>query len=288
MIVVGTNGQPDCRAAVLWAADEACRRPSPLRVVYALSLPAVLVTPIGDAGALPDEVIQSAHEIADLAADVARERGVGQVQTGVEMGSPAAVMVRESADAELVVLGSRGRGDVATAVLGSVMVTVTSHAKCPVVVVRPGVSAHLDQDHGVVVGIDGSAHSAHAVAFAADMASRAGAPLVVLCAWHLPRGDSLGAAWSLTGKDDNRIRAEAWAREPVDGVVQKLRATHPQVMVTPRVVEGDAGVVLAQASRRSGLVVVGSRGVGGFRGLLLGSVSHHVVHDATCPVAVVR
>jgi nucleotide-binding universal stress UspA family protein len=288
VIVVGTNGRPDSRAAVLWAADEACRRPTPLRVVYALSMPAVLVTPIGDAGPLPEEVLHSAHEVADLAAQVARDRGVGEVQTRVELGSPAAVIIRESAEVDLVVLGSRGRGDVATAVLGSVMVTVTSHAKCPVVVVRPGVMAHLDENHAVVVGIDGSHHSVHAVAFAADMASRAGAPLVVLSAWHLPLSDSLGVAWSLTGTGDNRIRAEALAREPVDGMVQKVRATHPQVLVTGRVVEGDAGAVLAQASRRSGLVVVGSRGVGGFRGLLLGSVSHHVVHDATCPVAVVR
>jgi nucleotide-binding universal stress UspA family protein len=251
-------------------------------------MPAVLVTPIGDAAALPEEVLTSAHEIAELAAQVARERGVDRVETAVEVGSPAAVMVRESTQAELVVLGSRGRGDVATAVLGSVMVAVTSHAKSPVVVVRPGALARLDAERGVVVGIDGSHNAGHAVAFAADMASRTGAPLVVMSAWHLPHGGPLGAVWSLTGKDDNRLRAEALAREPVDGVVQKLRATHPQVMVTGRVVEGDPGSVLAQASRRSGLVVVGSRGVGGFRGLLLGSVSHHVVHDATCPVAVVR
>lgn len=284
MIVVGTNGQPDSQAAIAWAADEARRRPTPLRVVYALSMPAVLVTPIGDAAALPDEVLTSAHDIAEIAARAARERGVELVEPYVDVGSPAAVMVRESEGAELVVLGSRGRGDVATAVLGSVMVTVTSHAKCPVVVVRPGALERLDPDHGVVVGVDGSHHSGHAVGFAADMASRSRVPLVVLSAWHLPHG----GVWSVNGKDENRIRAEALAQEPVDGIVAKLHASHPQVMVTGRVVEGDPGVVLAQASRRSGLVVVGSRGVGGFRGLLLGSVSHHVVHDSTCPVAVVR
>lgn len=288
MIVVGTNGQPDSQPALGWAADEACRRHTELRVVYVLSMPAVLVGPTGDASVLPGEVFASAHEIARTAAEAARERGADTVESTVEIGSPAAVMVRESTDAELVVLGSRGRGDVATAVLGSVMVTVTSHAHCPVVVVRPRCTEHLDFEHAVVVGIDGSPHAGDAVAFAADTASRAGVPLVVLTAWHLPRHGPLSVVWSVTGKDENRSQAEALAREPVDAIVERLRRTHPQVSVVGRVVEGDAGAVLAQASRRAGLVVVGSRGRGGFRGLLLGSVSHHVVHDATCPVAVVR
>ena len=288
MIVVGTNAQPDSQPALAWAADEACRRQTVLRVIYVLSMPAVLVGPIGDASVLPEEVFESAHEITQRAAAAARERGVATVESAVEIGSPAAVMVRESEDAELVVLGSRGRGDIATAVLGSVMVTVTSHAHCPVVVVRPRSVEQLDSEHGVVVGIDGSSHSGSAVAFAADMASRAGVPLVVLSAWHLPRHGPLSAAWSLTGKDENRSKAEAAARELLDGVVERLRATHPRLTVIGRVVEGDAGLMLAQASRRAGLLVVGSRGLGGFRGLLLGSVSHHVVHDATCPVAVVR
>ncbi|MGV1008942.1 MAG: universal stress protein [Dermatophilaceae bacterium] len=288
MIVVACNGQPDSQPALEWAADEACRRRAGLRIVFVLSMPAVLVGPTGEASALPEEVFDSAHTMTRVAADAVRERGVDTVQTAVEIGSPAAVIVRESADAELVVLGSRGRGDVAAAVLGSVMVTVTSHAHCPVVVVRPHVVDRLDADHGVVVGVDGSRHSGDAVSFAADMASRAQVPLVVLAAWHLPRHGAFGAVWSLTGEDEHRAKAKASAREPVDTIVEGLGTSHPHVTVTGRVVEGDAGVVLAQASRRAGLVVVGCRGVGGFRGLLLGSVSHHVVHDATCPVAVVR
>ncbi len=288
MIVVGSNGQPDSQAALAWAADEAARRQVAVRLVYVLSMPAVLVGPTGDASALPEEVFQSAHEITELAAAAVRKRGVGQVETAVEVGSPAAVIVRESEDAELVVLGSRCLGDVATALLGSVMVTVTSHAHCPVVVVQPRAGPRLDSDHGVVVGVDGSRQADQAVAFAADMAARASVPLVVLSAWHLPRHGPLAAVWSPSGKDENGAKAQSLAREPVDGIVERLRSTHCQVQAVGRVVEGDPGSVLAQASRRAGLVVVGSRGLGGFRGLLLGSVSHHVVHDAACPVAVVR
>ncbi len=288
VIVVGSNGQPDSQAALEWAAGEACRRHADMRIVYVMSMPAVLVGPTGDASALPEEVFESAHEITKVAAAAVRDRGVDSVETAVEVGSPAAVMVRESEDAELVVLGSHSHGDVATALLGSVMVTVTSHAHCPVVVVRPGAVDRLDAEHGIVVGVDGSRQAGDAVAFAADMAARAVVPLVVLSAWHLPRHGPLAAGWSLTGKDENRAKAESLAREPVERIVQRLGTTHPQVQVVGRVVEGDAGSVLAEAGRRAGLVVVGSRGLGGFRGLLLGSVSHHVVHDATCPVAVVR
>jgi nucleotide-binding universal stress UspA family protein len=131
----------------------------------------------------------------------------------------------------------------------------------------------------VVVGADGSASAAEAVTWAADYASMAGADLELVTAWHFPT--SYGVAMPLSGWDPE---AEAVT------ISEKSRAavSLPDDRVRTRIVHGAAAVVLADRSRSAHLLVVGSRGHGGFAGLLLGSVSAHCVHHAACPVVVVR
>ncbi|MEI2764144.1 MAG: universal stress protein [Dermatophilaceae bacterium] len=288
MIVVATNGQPESSSAVQWAAAEAVRRACPLRVLVAVSVPTALTGAFADPTALPDEVVDSARAVADQAAAAAREAGVADVGTSVRIGTAAAVLVAESQSADLVVLGSRGRGEIASALLGSVSVTVSAHARCPVVVVRPDTHPRLEAGHPVLAGVDGSPRSRHTAAFAADVAARAGAPLILVSAWQVPVvGLTSLEYWALVDADQAAVFAEA-AGQVVAQARDEVLAAHPDLSVQTLVVEAEAGVALVEHSADASLLVVGSRGHGGFTGLLLGSVSHHVLHDARCPVAVVR
>jgi nucleotide-binding universal stress UspA family protein len=141
-----------------------------------------------------------------------------------------------------------------------------------------------------VVGVDGSLAGASAVTFAADLAATWKAPLTVVSVWQVPASETWARAyWDAAPHDAGlhsakRERAEQVVAEAV-GAVQ---ASHPDLDVTGEAVEGRAGQALAAASEDAGIVVVGSRGHGGFTGMLLGSVSHAVLHAARGPVAVIQ
>lgn len=173
--------------------------------------------------------------------------------------------------------------------LGSVSFAVTAHAHCPVVVVGED-AVLVGPSRGVVVGVDGSTAGDRTLDLAADVAAHAGAPLRIICAWDLPVTGSVDYAyWKGASPDSD------WAQTLHDEAVkvvassaERARSGHRGLVVTTDVLQGPAGMVLRGASRDAGLVVVGSRGLGGFSGLVLGSVSHHVIHSCACPVMVVR
>jgi nucleotide-binding universal stress UspA family protein len=128
----------------------------------------------------------------------------------------------------------------------------------------------------VVVGVDGSESSRAAVRWAADQAEATGAELVAVIAWHLPEM----YAYVSRGYGDD-------ARKMLDATLEKTLDLSSPVKVTTRVLEGRPAAVLLEASKDADLLVVGTRGHGGFEGMLLGSVSQHCVQHATCPVVVV-
>ena len=136
----------------------------------------------------------------------------------------------------------------------------------------------------VVVGVDGSGHGEAALRFAAEEAALRKAELRVVCAWDIPA--SVSASIALTTELLRSFGDEA------DGIVQaavaQAKELHPAVTVVPRAVEGHAGSVLLDEAEGAILLVVGSRGRGDFAGILLGSVSHQVLHHSPCPVTVVR
>jgi nucleotide-binding universal stress UspA family protein len=140
----------------------------------------------------------------------------------------------------------------------------------------------------VVVGVDGSKHAEAALQFAAEEAALRGARLRVVHAWQAPvlefPKDQADSADAIPGL----LRAMS---DDADGVVQKAMALvkelQPSVSCEPRVVEGHAGSVLLEEAGGAALIVVGSRGRSDFAGMLLGSVSHQVLHHASCPVTVV-
>ena len=176
-------------------------------------------------------------------------------------------------------VGSRGHGRAGEALLGSVSQHLARHATCPVVVVR---EPHDPDAQRIVVGIDGSPTSTAALEYACRRAEATGETVVAIHGWHYrePSTD----VWSSNTPSVDTEERELLLAESIAGV----RADHPDVRLEQEVVPVAPAQCLVDASASASLVVVGSRGLGFFTGMLLGSVSQAVLHGATCPVAVVR
>ncbi|WP_445154772.1 universal stress protein [Arthrobacter sp. Hor0625] len=137
-----------------------------------------------------------------------------------------------------------------------------------------------DAPFTIVVGVDGSTQSRAAMDWAVEEAALRHGNVLALTAWHYPYvSDALGQSW-----DYEIFRSDA--QVILDEELDRVRGA--TVPVDGRVVQGNPGAVLVEASRGADLVAVGSRGHGGFAGLLLGSVSSQTVHHAHCPVLVFR
>lgn len=275
-IVVGYDGKDHSRDALLWAAAEAARRDAPLLVVHAANYPgmkphpgpAVLEPEPGALAADQEITVRGVSEALHAYPDL-------RIAGATEVTSASEALIEASMGAELLVIGTRGHGRVVGALLGSVAYAAPARAKCPVIVVKRWSATRRGEDR-IVVGTDGSPQAVAAVSFAAERAATAAVALdVVTCT-----GGQAAADW-----DGHRLRnaAESVARSTTAWV----RDTWPEVAVTIRVEDGPAERVLVDASTDAGLVVVGTRGRGAFKGLLLGSVSHAVIYGARCPVAVV-
>lgn len=268
-IVVGVDGSAPATAAVEWAAADAQRRGLGLRIVH------VCEQWLGELGTefCTGTLAAAADQVRDLARDV-------EVATELLPGNVIDVLIAESASADSVVLGSRGLGGFEGMVVGSVGLGVAGHAAGPAVIVR-GPSATR---HGrVVVGYDGSAHSETAMQYAVEQARAREVPLHVVFAWQTPVFSPYAAAFSslLEEAYEGDIRAASERVVP-------WREKNPDVEITSEQVIGHPASVLIKAGSTADLVVVGSRGLGGFACAVLGSVSHAVLHHLTCPIAVVR
>ncbi len=133
----------------------------------------------------------------------------------------------------------------------------------------------------IVVGVDGSACAQRALGEAIREAQMRGAPLRIVCAWNMP-----SAAYGMPGLDSTLLVESA--QQILDQSLVQARIAEPSVAVDGAIVQGQAGSILLKETEHAQLVVVGNRGRGGFKRLMLGSVSQQVVHHAHCPVLVVR
>jgi nucleotide-binding universal stress UspA family protein len=285
IIVVGYDGSPASEAAAYWAAAEAQLRNAKLRLVHVLVLP-VVSSPVGIAVPLQTEPLRGA---AERLLDGTRRRILAEhpdlaIDVVVEFGGAAPALLQEATKAVLVVLGSRGLGEFRDLAAGSVSAHVATHASGPVVVVPPRWESEKSTA-GVVVGVDGSKLSTDAIEFAFQHAQARHATLTAVMAWHDPvstgPGDLLPLVFS---RDVLEQESAVLLAESVAGHAEK----YPDVLVKQELVRGHADDVLIGAGRSAELLVVGSRGRGAFRGLLLGSTSRSLVHHAPCPIAVVR
>jgi len=290
VIAVGFDGSAPAAAALDWAALEARRTGATLRVISVVHYPGMHAGTLESAPILPASLLSRANKLSAEAASRARKvLESGMLETQIVIGAAAEALVAATQSVQLLVVGNRGRSDLASTVLGSVSFAVTAHAHCPVVVVGEG-AVLVGPRHGVVVGVDGSTSGNQALDLAADLAAHAGAPLRIICAWDLPAAESPAYDyWETVSPDADWARVQHdVAAKVVTAAVECATSRHRMLVVTSDVLQGQPGAVLAGASRHAGLVVVGSRGLGGFTGLVLGSVSHHVIHRCACPVMVVR
>ena len=139
---------------------------------------------------------------------------------------------------------------------------------------------------GITVGIDGSAHSARALEWAIKEAAIRHAPVTVLTVHTVPMSPWTGNPYTLPADADDVQKAEQAAEELTLKVTSQLGSAKPS-SVTVRAISGFPAQALIEASRTADLLVVGSRGAGGFAQLMIGSVSSQVVHHAHCPVVVI-
>lgn len=282
-VVVGVDGSPRSLDAVRVAAFEAASRGRPLRVVHAFAWPRLGVA-VGPAATGP-EVTGLRHHAEQIVADAVdlagRTAPTVDVHGRVVTGFAAAVLLGESRGSDLLVLADRGLGGFGGLLLGSVTVQVAGHAACPVLVVR----GRPDPDGPVVLGVDCAPPGRAAVGFAFEAAARAGTELVAVHAWRHPvaaePGDMLPVVY-----DPELLAAEH--RRTVSAALAGWCQRYPEVATRVELVRGRPAGSLVDRSRTARLLVVGARGRGGFRGLLLGSVSQAALHHAHCPVAVVR
>jgi nucleotide-binding universal stress UspA family protein len=288
-VVVGYDGTAGSDAALDWAAALAQRQGLPLTVLYSLDVATAPVEPAYTLDRVAPDVAASSQ--AGLEAGLERAAKVldrSQVHGARVVGGPAAELVNASEGAEFVVTGSRGRGRFAGGLLGSVSYAVTAHAKCPAVVVRGEEPASPDAEHPVVVGIDDSEAARRALDLAAGVAAAAGATLRIVHVGPMHVAESWAYVETAAAGSEHSHAVRAEAEETLAQAEQRVRGRYPDLTVEAEGLYGKPGHVLSDLSATAGLVVVGSRGRGGFTGLLLGSVSHTVIHEAACPVMVDR
>ncbi|WP_405064885.1 universal stress protein [Kribbella sp. NBC_01510] len=284
-IVVGYDGSPGSQNALHWATAEAVRQLAPLRIVEAFELITLMRPSPGHVVSLED-LRTTRQKMLDAVAESVRLHHPGlQVETSLVGGAAVAAVLEEAEHARLVVLGSRGLGGWSGLIVGSVAVQVTTNTHCPVVVIPNDPRPHAHEGPTVVVGVDGSKASAKAIDFAFDQAEELHARVVAIHAWSSPFLTYADGA-SMLQFDEHKIQEEA--RLLVAESVAGAAADHPDVQWTTELVSGSAAQTLVRRSESADLMVVGSRGRGGFTGLLLGSVSQSVLHHAQCPVAIVR
>lgn len=288
MIVVGVDGSDSARHAVRWAAAEAVRRSAGLRLVQTFVVPTS-----GYPGFLVrlDELragirAQGEQWLSEAAAVAETEApGLAVEQVLVE-GNVVPVLVRQSKETDLVVLGSRGLGAFTGMLVGSTAVALAAHGHSPVAIVRgPGHDADPPVEGPVVVGLDGSPASAAAIGPAFEEASLRAVPLLAVRVWNDLSVENPAYMYGITldpadiEKEEHRLLTEQ-----LSGWQEK----YPDVRVERIVARGRTARRLLDHCARAQMVVVGSRGRGGFTGMLLGSTSRALITHAPCPVLVVR
>lgn len=298
-VVVAVDGTSKDEAVLAWAARSAQRRGSALHVVSVADLGAsALGGPEAATGGAVEQLMEGAdatvakglERLRELAPDV-------EVTTATVCGSPSRVLVDAAEQASIVVVGSSRASRLERVVLGSVSAAVIQHASAPVVLVPEGSGAGPDR---VVVGVDGSEPSRAAARAALDVARHADVPVLAIAAWSVEVVDGVvvtepGTPQWQEVEDRHREIAEGVVhraeedvvagRTVVEGIEPTVGRTSP---VTVEVRRGNPAKVLLEEAGDDDLLVVGNRGRGGFRGLLLGSVSQRVLEAAPCPVLVTR
>ncbi|WP_265522594.1 universal stress protein [Oerskovia flava] len=295
-VLVGVDGSAPSLHALDWAAAYAKQVGWPLHVVCTYSLPSFTAASLdGGYAALDDTAIQEgARAVLEEARGRAEAAGVRTTAT-VTTGDAAGVLVEMSKEYGLVVVGTRGRGGFAERLLGTVSSALPAHSHCPTVVVPLRQRGHDEQSEEIelpairpvqriVVGVDGSPAAEIALRKAIRQAIAWGAELVAVAGVPVGAGAGL-LAWLPASIDHEQVLADV--TEGLNVIIDRHEADNPGLRIRRIVLDGTGAELLTEFSTATDLLVVGSRGRGGFRGLLLGSTSQAVLHHSECPVMVV-
>jgi nucleotide-binding universal stress UspA family protein len=267
-VVAGTDGSPESMRAVEWAAREARLRGTSLRIIAIASMPPRMSPNQATQDTVANRIEEATNDSLTAGASQAAEAAPGvAVETDlVNHASPAAALVEAGQDALMLVLGSRGAGGFTALVLGSVSRYAATNASCPVVVVREEtMTAHRE----IVVGVQDPAGAEAALGFAFEEAALRKARLVAVHA----------RSRSLFGGHDEPADEE---QRTLGALLASWLEKYPDVPVSAEIVHAHPGRVLAGASARADLVVLGRHGSGIGRGI--GSVTHSVLSHAHGPV----
>ncbi|MQA11358.1 MAG: universal stress protein [Pseudonocardiaceae bacterium] len=268
-VVVGVDGSASALEAVRFAAAQAERHGAPLRLVAGHR-----------DGGNARSWLRDATQAATLEAP-----SIG-VDTTARASDGSSALIFESQRASQVVVGYAGSGGI-TSLLGSTATSVVAHARCPVIVVRgtePG-EGGIRNSGPVIVGVDGSQASEETIGFAFEEASLRETGLAALHVWSMFtvelvwQGPKVEFDSATINRAQRRTLAEQFAR---------WHEKYPDIHVDQIVMRGSAARSMLDYGAHAQLIVVGSRGRGGFTGMLLGSTSQALITRAPCPVAVVR
>jgi nucleotide-binding universal stress UspA family protein len=284
-IIVGVDGSPASDAAVSWAAHDAVMRGVPLTLMHvqdpvsrtwsqAKELEEVSGWQKTEGRGILANASKIAHDIANDTSQIA-------INGELQFAAPSSTLVDRSEDADLIVVGTDGRGALARGLLGSVSSGLVRHARCPVAVIHDGEPRIPHPTNApVLVGVDGSSTSELATKIAFDEASRRHVGLIALHAWSDKELIELpGVDWPAVKADEERVMSEALAG---------WQERYPDVTVTKLLVCDRPARALVETSQSAQLVVVGSHGRNALTRTFLGSVSNAVVQSVRVPVIVAR
>ncbi|WJY96312.1 Universal stress protein [Corynebacterium felinum] len=289
IVVVAVDGSTAATNAVRWAANTAAKRGVPLRLASSYTMPQFLyaegmVPPQELFEELQKETMDIIEAAKAVALEVAPDIKIGYT---VAEGTPIDMLLEMSESVSMIVMGSRGLGGLSGMVMGSVSAAVVSHAKCPVVVVREDNIVTEESKYGpVVVGVDGSEISQKATDFAFAEAQARGAKLIAVHTWMDMQVQASLAGLAAAQQEWNVVEDEQ--TKLVEELLAPKLEKYPDVEVEMVITRDRPIRALVEASKGAQLLVVGSHGRGGFRGMLLGSTSRALLQSAPCPMVVVR
>jgi len=280
-VVVGVDGSPTSRPALRWAITEASTRRLPLQLVSAWN-PSFDIDALGLA---TREVEAHCRAVLDGAqAEVNAADPNILVTTTTYIGPAQTALIEASRGADTLVVGSRGLRPLPAFLIGATSLEVAAHAECPVVLVRE-TETPRPSTGGVVVGVDGTAQSADAVAYGFAYAAAHAVKLTVLHAYQV---EYVAGVISDLAAEDTTARIAQEERVITAEALAGWGEKYPDVRVATVTTRDHPVDALVDASRTGELLVIGGHRRGRIGGALLGAVGHGILHGAHCPVAVVR
>lgn len=281
-VIVGYDGTEQSKVAVLWAAKTAERRRALLRIIAVTEWDEPI--PVLRNEEMAQQALRRSQTLADEGSRLVREQTATlKLAADGLVGNVAHILVEQSANAQLLVVGRSGARKSGSTLPGSVAYTVANQAKCPVAVVRGSLHEMPAWYYPSLVAIDGSESSRLALEVAARWAAESQTPLRIVVGWKTGFLDYEGSGGS--GKVSP---AQKRANDLAQNAVVEVKAAYPLLEVDAVVKQGRAADVILEAAADVSLIIMGARGRGHLASLLMGSVSREVMARADCPIYIIR